>query len=172
MTVGFWFLIVLIGSQFCPCWGACNVYDNPSLIEIYRCNSLEKMFEKALVNLEENLYILRDAFDSNSHPSPNLMQVTYFAFLTDQSPPQLYNITIPWTNSRIFTIIHPTILFTFQSGILTMIYFFGGVTNTPNITLTLFVDNERNITPSTAEVEYVLSTLTKRVNSIISTVYA
>lgn len=163
MTASFWFVILLVGSQLCPCLGGCSVYDHPSSEEIHRCNSLEKMFEKALVSNEDNLYILKDTFYSNSHLSPNLMLVTYVA-LVPHSTVLLYNITVPWTNSRIFTIIHPTILFTFQSGILTMIYYLAGLLNLPNITLTLLVNNERNITPTTAEVEYVLSTLTKQVN--------
>ena len=152
-------MIVLVGSQLCLCLGSCSVHN---YTEIHRCTLLEKMFEKALVSNEDNLYILRDAFDSNSHPSRNLMLITYTALM--ESPLQLYNVTIPWTNSRIFTIIHPTILFTFQSGLLTMIYYYlEGVINTPHITLALLVENKRNITPSTAEVEQVLSTLTKRV---------
>lgn len=122
------------------------------------------MFEEALISNEENLYILRDAFDFNSHPSRNLMLVNYIVLMG--SPFQLYNVTIPWTNSKIYTIIHPAILFTFQSGLLTITYYYlEGVINTPNITLALIVENESNMTTNNAEVEHVLSTLTKRVNN-------
>ena len=162
MTASFWFVIVLVGSQLYPaCLGSSNINNRT---EIYRCNLLEKMFEKALISNEENLYILRDAFDFNSHPSRNLMLVNYIVLMG--SPFQLYNVTIPWTNSKIYTIIHPAILFTFQSGLLTITYYYlEGVINTPNITLAIIVENESNMTTNNVEVEHVLSTLTKRVNN-------
>ena len=146
------------------------MYDDPSSIEISRCSLLEKMLEEALVSNEDNLYILRDVFNSNFHPSPNMIMVTYAIFTAqERSTWQLvYNVTIPWTNSRIFTVINPTILFMFQSGILTVTYsnLNRRVINTPQITLNiaLSLPVEGNIVFNATEVDYILSTLTKQVN--------
>lgn len=160
-------IIVVVASQLHLSWGVCNVYDNPSSMEVHRCRIVEEMFEEGLTSNEDNLFILRDAFMSNSHPPPNLLLVTYNSYIPNSSSQHLqlfYNTTIPWSNSRLFTIIHPEILKMFQSGIVTLFYYLVRILDTPNIALFLIIIDKGNVKPSTSEIEYALTTITEKVN--------
>ena len=159
----FWLKIVLISVlQICLCQGGCDIFNSPQQ-EISRCREVEEMFEKGLIINEDNLFVLREAFLSNSRPPPNLMLVKYEAYIFNQNFTYT-NKWLLWSNSRIFTIIHPIILSAFQSGIMTVIFYFEGIVYTPSITLDLFVLDDRNITPSSAEIEYALSAINEKVN--------
>ena len=175
MAVAFWYLIILIGSQLSTCWGACSVYDNPSREEIAKCRKLLKVLREAIVNDEDNRFILRDAFTSASHPPPSLMDVTYKVYLQKnkafflnslQVTKEWFSITVAWSNSQIFTIINPLIIFIFQPAMLTKAYIIGeGLMNYPNISLNLYIpeDTLNTLKSEFSDLLYSFSTITEQV---------
>ena len=118
------------------------------------------MFETGLISSEDNLFVLREAFLSNSHLPPNLMLVNYEVNIT--------NVThrsekMLWSNSRIYTIIHPNLISALQSGIMSIIFYYEELLYVPEITLYLMVKDKSNVTPNSIEIEYALSTINEKV---------
>ena len=152
MAVTFWYLLILIGSQLSTCLGGCSAYDNPSREEIAKCRKLLKVLKEAVVDDEDNMFILRDVFTSASHPPPSLLDVTYnvypeknkaFFLNSLQETKEGFNITFSWSNSQIFTIINPQIIFMFQPAMLTLAYIIGeGLLNYPKISLNLHIPED------------------------------
>lgn len=178
MAVAFWYLIILIVSQLSTCSGACSVlYDNPLREEIAKCRKLLKVLKDAIVSDEDNMFILRDAFTSASHPFPSLMVVTYkvypikhhtdlFPNFLQVIPKEGFNITYLWSNSQIFTIINPQIIFMFQPAILTLAYVIGeDLVNYPRISLNLYIteDSLAPLKPNVSDLLYSFSTITEQV---------
>lgn len=178
MAVAFLYLIILIGSQLTTCSGACSVLDdNPSREEIIKCQKLLKILRKAIINDEENMFILRDVFTSASHPPPSSLDITYKVYLKkhhaslfhNSLPTEWFNITVLWSNSQIFTIVNPLVIFLFQPIMLTLAYIFGeGITNTPTISLNLYVPEDSIIplNPNVSHLQYSFTSITKQVQYV------
>ena len=172
MAVAFLFLILLIGSQLSTCSGACSVYDNPSREEIAKCRKLLKVLKEAIVNDEDNMFILRDVFTSALHPPPSFMTVTYKVYLKKntlnswQITKEWFNTTFSWSNSQIFTIINPVVIFMFQPVMLTVAYIIGdGLVNCPNISLNLYISEDHldSLKQEPSDLLYCFSTITEQV---------
>ena len=148
----------MIVLQICLCQGGCDIFNSPPQ-EISRCREVEEIFEKGLISNKDNLFVLREAFLSNSRPPPNLMLVKYDIFNWTNYTEQLL-----WSNSRIFTTIHPNLLSAFQSGIMTIIFYFEGLVYTPEITLHIPVSDTSRLAPTSAEIARALSAINEKVN--------
>ena len=103
----------------------CRAYERPSSADIKTCILIEEVFETALLSNKNNLHILRDTFLSSSHPSPQLLDVVYYATKENDADSTVINIT--WTISKVFTVVESAILHNFQSGIMTLIYYGEGI---------------------------------------------
>ena len=172
MAVKFWYLLILIGSQLNTCLGDCSVYDNPSREKIAKCRKLLKVLKEAVVHDEDNMFILRDVFTSASHPPPSLLDVTYHVYLDKnflnslQEIKEGFNVTFSWSNSQIFTIINPQIIFMFQPVMLTFAYIIGeGLMNYPRISLNLHIPEDflDSLNPDVSDFLYSFSIITEQV---------
>lgn len=152
--------IVLIVYQLGQCWGGCSVYDNLSKYEVQlkRCRKVADILEKALINNEHNVCDLKDVFLSNAQPPPDLMTVTYRIYNESHSS---YDVQLLWSNSRIFTLMHPDIIDALQSRLLYPVLYPRNI----HITLKLNVSNESNITFNGVKIEDALLAITEKVNA-------
>jgi hypothetical protein len=150
-----YFLLSLLSTQGFTS-STCGAYERPSSTDIERCSRVEKTFEAALLNNENNLYILRTAFLSSSNPSPHMLNVNYS--FNDAS-----SVIALWSSSRVFTVIDPAILHNLQSGIMAFIYYLNGILFPQTIHLYLDISKNRHIY-NQEEYDYGILTITEKVN--------
>ena len=152
------FLLLLQSVQDVP---ECkvNTYDQFTSSEtIARCIEIEEIFEAALLEQKANSYILRKTFLSSLHPSPQLLNVMYVI----GTPPHTANIEAVWSNSQVFTIIDPTILHDFQSGIMTLVYHMEGILFPNTISIYLNVSSHHILTEN--EIIHGIISITEKVS--------
>ena len=147
-------LLSLSTRGFTSTCGAYNERLNSTDIE--RCRKVEKIFEDALLNSENNLYILRTAFLSSSNPSPHMLNVNYS--LNDAS----CDVAL-WSSSRVYTVMDPAILHNLQSGIMAFIYHLNGILFPQ--TIHLYLNISKNLLPDQQEYyDYGILTITEKVD--------
>ena len=157
------FLLLLQSVQDVP---ECkvNTYDQFTSSEtIARCIEIEEIFEAALLEQKANSYILRKTFLSSLHPSPQLLNVRYYIF--DTSSHFLSIIEAVWSSSQVFTIIDPTILHDFQSGIMTLVYHTEGILLPKRIPIYLNLTSHPGLTEN--EINHGIISITEKVNHIL-----
>jgi hypothetical protein len=153
------FLLLLQSAQDVPECGV-NTYDlftSPETIE--RCIEIEDIFEAALLEEKVNSEKLRKTFLSSLHPSPQLLNVMY---IVGTSPHTAEIIKAVWSNSQVFTIIDPTILHDFQSGIMTMVYYMEGILLPKTIAIDLDLTSHPNLTEN--EIDHGIISITEKVS--------
>ena len=157
------FLLLLQSVQDVP---ECRVsmshlFINPETI--LRCIEIEDLFEGALLEGKVNSYTLRKTFLSSLHPSPQLLNVRYYVF--DTSSHFLSIIEAVWSSSQVFTIIDPTILHDFQSGIMTLVYHMEGILLPKRIPIYLNLTSHPGLTEN--EINHGIISITEKVNHIL-----
>ena len=156
-----YFLLLLLSTRgFTSTCGAYN--EGLSSTDLERCSKVEKIFEDALLNNENNLYILRTAFLSSSNPSPHMLNVNYS--FNDAS----CDIAL-WSSSRVFTVIDPAILHNLQSGIMAFIYHLNGILFPQ--TIHLYLNISKNLL-NQEEYDYGILTITEKVDQSCKWVYS
>ena len=156
------FLLLLQSVQDVP---ECkiNTYDQFTSSEIIaRCIEIEDIFEAALLEQKANSYILRKTFISSLHPSPQLLNVRYY--IMDISSQTFSFTKAVWSNSQVFTIIDPTILHDFQSGIMTLVYYMEGILFPNTISIYLNVSSHHSLTGN--ETIYGIISITEKVSML------